>query len=88
MRKKINLQNSVTKSRIILLLFCLATLFMGIGYAAINSVTFDIGGTAIAKAQDGVFITKMVYVSDVNAVPDNFKIESMYQNLLKHNLFP
>lgn len=82
MRKKINLKNSVTKSRIILLLFCLATLFMGIGYAAINSVTFDIGGTAIAKAQDGVFITKMVYVSDVNAVPDNFKIESMYQTLL------
>lgn len=40
-----------------LLLMFLATLFMGIGYASINSITLDIKGTAIVKEQDGVFIT-------------------------------
>lgn len=86
MRKKINLQNSVTKSRIILLLYCLATLFMGIGYAAINSVTFDIEGTAIAKAQDGVFITDVNYVSDNYANTDSSKINKYNQTMLNSSV--
>lgn len=86
MRKIFNLQNNITKSRIILLLFCLATLFMGIGYASINSVTFNIEGTAIAKAQDGIFITDVNYVSNNNANVDESKINKYYQTMLNSTI--
>lgn len=55
---------------------------MSMGYAAIDSIKSEISGTLLAQAQEGVFVTDMVYSSDVNAVPDNFKIESLYQTLV------
>ena len=35
----------------------IATLFMSVGYAAVNSVILSIGGTAVAETQTGVYIT-------------------------------
>lgn len=52
MRKLFKSQNKINKSRVILLLFCFATLFIGVGYATINSITLDLKGTAVANAQD------------------------------------
>lgn len=86
MRKKINLENSITKSRVILFLFCLGTLFIGIGYSAINSITFNIGGTAIAKAQDGVFITNVNYISGNGTNKDDSKINRYYQTTLNSTI--
>ena len=59
-----------------LLLFVLlgAILIMSVGYASINSVTGDIEGTALADAQEGVFITNIEYVSDVNASASNSRV--------------
>ena len=59
-----------------LLLFVLfgTILLMSIGYASINSVTGDIEGTALADAQEGVFITNIEYVSDVNASVSNSRV--------------
>ena len=72
-----------TNSWIFLFLICIATCFMSIGYAAIDSIKGEISGTLLAQAQEGVFVTDMVYSSDVNAVPDNFKIESHGESVRK-----
>lgn len=59
----------LVKNKNMLLLFVLFAMIilMSIGYASINSVTGDIEGEAISDAQEGVFITNIEYVSDVNA---------------------
>ena len=36
---------------------CFATLFMGVGYAAINSISLGISGAVTPDLQNGVFIT-------------------------------
>ena len=51
----------------LLLLLLASILFMGIGYSAINSITGEIDGIVIAEAQEGVFITNVEYVSNVDA---------------------
>ena len=63
----------------------LATIFMGIGYASINSISIGIGGEIIAKEVDGIYITETKYVSDVNADVSSSKILNAYQtNLDSH----
>ena len=56
-----------TKNTLLLLALVIATIFMGIGYSAINSITGDIKGKAIANNQNGVNITDVEYVSDIDA---------------------
>lgn len=86
MRKKFNLQNKITKSRIILLLFCFATLFIGIGYASINSVILELNGTVEAKAQEGLFITEVKYTSNNNANEQESRINKYYQTTLNSSI--
>ena len=66
----------LVKNKNMLLLFVLFAMIilMSIGYASINSVTGDIEGTALADAQEGVFITNIEYVSDVNASVSNSRV--------------
>ncbi len=45
-------------------------LLMTIGYASINSITGEIEGTVIAEAQQGVFITNVEKVSDIEATEE------------------
>jgi len=80
-KKKIN---SFNKFYPFLLLF--ATFFMGISYAAINSISLDVVGNVIAKAQDGIYITEVEYVGDVNADIDNSKIINAYQTNLNSSI--
>lgn len=84
--KNVNVKKHNTNSWIFLLLIAISTLFMSSGYATINSIKGEISGTLLAQAQEGVFITNMVYSSDVNAVPENFKIKSLYQTLLESKI--
>lgn len=62
-----------------LVLMIIAVLFMGIGYAAINSIVFEIGGQVSAKAPEGVFITDVNYSTDYQADLTNSKIKNIYQ---------
>ena len=57
----------ISKHSSILCLLLMSILLMGIGYAAINSITGEISGTVIAEQQNDVFITSVEYVSDVDA---------------------
>ena len=68
------------------ILILVATIFMGVGYASINSIILNINGEVVAKAQDGIYITEIEYVSDVNANLIESKILSAYQTLLNSNI--
>ena len=72
-----------TKNTLLLLALVIATIFMGIGYSAINSITGDITGKATANNQDGVFITDVEYVSDIDANLNNSKIENFLGTMMK-----
>lgn len=51
---------SKNKKPIFPFLIIMATLFMGIGYATVNSVTLDISGTVTAMIPEGLFISNVV----------------------------
>ena len=68
------------------ILFCIATLFMGVGYASINSISLNISGELFAEVQDGVFITEVNYSSNVNANLENSKIINAYQTSLNSSI--
>ncbi len=61
------------------LFFLIAILFIGIGYASINNIMFDISGSAMTKTQEGVFITNVDINGDVN---ENVS----YYNTLLHSV--
>ena len=65
------------KNMTLLFLLFMSMILMGIGYASIQSVTGEITGKASSKMQDGVFITNVEYVSDVDANLNNSKIEKI-----------
>ena len=64
----------------LLFLLFMSMILMGIGYASIQSVTGEITGKASSKMQDGVFITNVEYVSDVDANKDSSNIEPVFWN--------
>ena len=76
----------ISKNIILLLILTVAILLMGIGYSAIESVTGEIEGTAIAKAQNGIFITDVEYVSDVDANKTSSKINSFLGTMLNSTI--
>ena len=65
------------KNMTLLFLLFMSIILMGIGYASIQSVTGEITGKVSSKMQDGVFITNVEYVSDVDANLNNSKIEKI-----------
>ena len=69
-------------SVMISVIILISTLFMSVGYASINSITFDITGTASATAQSGVFITNVEYVSNSSADTSASTINNYYETVL------
>ena len=61
----------------------IAVMVMGIGYSAINSITGEITGNILAEAQEGVFITDVENVSNVDANMTNSKIKNLTKTTLK-----
>ncbi len=76
----------ILKNRFFALLFVAVTLFMGIGYASVNSVMLDINGTVIAKEQEGIYIKNVEYLSDTGADLDSSKINKYYQTMLNSTI--
>lgn len=72
--------------KVCLVLITLATLFMSIGYASINSVTLDVKGNITATVQDGIFITEVTYNSNVSADLTNSKINSFAKGVLNNKV--
>ena len=73
----------LSKNIFLLLAITIAVIVMGIGYSAINSVTGEIAGNLKAEAQEGVFITNVTYVSNVDAQLSNCQIGSFLGTTMK-----
>ena len=54
-------------NKLFILLILIATLFMSIGYASINSVIMELNGSVVAQTQTGVYIYDITYKSNINA---------------------
>lgn len=59
------------KSMLFLFLLFVASLFMGIGYAAINSISLQITGQAIGSPQDTIYISQINCISDLYNTDEN-----------------
>lgn len=64
------------KNKLFVSLILIATLFMSIGYATINSVSLGISGESIAQTQEGVYIYDIVYKSNIDADIEKSKIKN------------
>ena len=76
----------INKNMLLLLAMLIATMIMGIGYASIESVTGEIEGKVIADVQEGVFITDVEYVSDIDANINNCKINNFLGTMLNSTI--
>jgi len=63
-------------------LLLLGTLFMGIGYASVNSVTTEILGSATLEASSGVFILEVTPYGSQNANEANCKVNQSTGTML------
>jgi len=70
------------KSHYLPLLIIVATLFMGVGYASVSSITLGINGNLVAEAQEGVYISEVSYVSNSEADIANSLIINCYQTMM------
>lgn len=68
--------------RLFLGLILIATLFIGIGYAAINSVALDISGTAIAQKYEGLFIAEVEFEEAKNENVEKMDNISTFETIL------
>ena len=66
------------KNKIILIIFLLSVLFMGIGYASVNSVILSIEGKSEGLTQEGVYIEEAYYDSNINANESLSKIYNCF----------
>ena len=70
------------------ILLCIATIFMGVGYASINSISLNVLGKMITQVQEGVFITEVDYNESLsnNVVVSDSKINGTYSCSLDSNI--
>lgn len=61
-------------SKFLPILLILATFFMSVGYAQMNSAELNVGGIVQSYLQDGVFISDVNYLSNVSADTTSSKI--------------
>lgn len=67
-------KKSTTYKKVYPFLLLFATLFMGIGYAAVNSITGNILGNATALANDGVFIETADLIAHENVSEESCNV--------------
>lgn len=67
--KNVRIRRVFTSSnRLLSILILIATIFMGVGYASINSIVMNIDGQVVAKEQEEIFITQVNYVERDNSL--------------------
>ena len=77
-----NKKRKIFQNKLFPVLIVFVTLFMGIGYATVNSISLDITGRALAKGQSGIYITNVIYSENVDANVNDNKINNYYQTML------
>ena len=76
----------IRNNTLLLIMILISTLIMGIGYASVNSITGEITGTVIAESQTGVFITDVIYASDVDANSKTSEIQNYLGTMMKSRI--
>ena len=76
----------IKNNTLLLIMILISTLIMGIGYASVNSITGEITGTVIAESQTGVFITDVIYASDVDANSKTSEIQNYLGTMMKSRI--
>ena len=77
---------SPKQNRQISCVILIASLFMGIGYATVNSVIINISGKTTSKEVTGIYITQVNYKESTNADLTNSNILSAYQTNLNSKI--
>ena len=65
MDTKIKQKQTNIQKKILLFLICISSIFMSVGYATINSISFDFEGRVHAEKQEGIFITDYQYQNNI-----------------------
>lgn len=68
-----NMQKHIRYYKIFPILILFSFFFISIGYAAINSITMEVSGVAVANAQTGVFITSATTLDSLSTVDNYYK---------------
>ena len=76
----------ISKNMLLLIAILIATMIMGVGYASIEGITGEIEGKVVADAQEGVFITDVEYVSDIDANINNCQIDNFLGTMLNSTI--
>ena len=66
----------ISKNMLLLIAILIATMIMGVGYASIEGITGEIEGKVTANAQEGILITDVENVNNVEANMENSKIKN------------
>lgn len=69
----------------VVILFC-ALVLLGIGYAQVSDVNLNITGEAVAKGEEGIFITGVTYDSSNIANPSDSTITSTYLTTMQSTI--
>ena len=74
---------SILKNKyIIMIMITMSILFLGVGYAQISNINLLVNGSATATKQEGIVISGITYLSNVNADLDHSKINTYYQTTM------
>lgn len=68
------------------ILLLIATIFMGIGYAALSSISLNIAGKINIQSQKDVYITDVSYLTDIEADLENCYINDFYDTVINSNV--
>lgn len=83
---KKNKNKSSFQNKIILIALLCATLFMGVGYAAVNSVALGIGGTVTAIVEEKIYIKDAYYKEGTSVNEADSEILSVHKTLINGNV--
>lgn len=86
MGKNAKKKTSSSVNKIYPLLLLVATLFMGIGYATINSITLNLSGKVSAKVQDGIYITSVIFDEENSNQVVSQEVSQVYKTMLTSNI--
>ena len=75
-------KNSFFVKKVLFSLIIISAILMTVGYSAINAITFEVTGMALATPQEGIFITDAVYNTSTNADLTTSHISSFYGSSL------
>ena len=76
----------ISKNMFLLIVILIAVMIMGVGYVSIEGITGEIEGKVTANAQEGIFITDVENVSNLEANMENSKIKNFVKTTLQSTI--